>query len=71
MAFGFKAEEIIPMLTNLGDAASGLGLGTEGVSRLAYALGQMQTSGKLNAAGHDAAYQRRYCGMGYAGAGCW
>lgn len=49
MAFGFKAEEIIPMLTNLGDAASGLGLGTEGVSRLAYALGQMQTSGKLNA----------------------
>lgn len=49
MAFGFKAEEIIPMLTNLGDAASGLGLGTEGFSRLAYALGQMQTSGKLNA----------------------
>lgn len=49
MAFGFKAEEIIPMLTNLGDAASCLGLGTEGVSRLAYALGQMQTSGKLNA----------------------
>lgn len=49
MAFGFKAEEIISMLTNLGDAASGLGLGTEGVSRLAYALGQMQTSGKLNA----------------------
>ena len=49
MAFGFKAEEIIPMHTNLGDAASGLGLGTEGVSRLAYALGQMQTSGKLNA----------------------
>lgn len=49
MAFGFKAEEIIPMLTNLGDAASSLGLGTEGVSRLAYALGQMQTSGKLNA----------------------
>ena len=49
MAFGFKAEEIIPMLTNLGDAASGLGLGTDGVSRLAYALGQMQTSGKLNA----------------------
>lgn len=49
MAFGFKAEEIIPMLTNLGDAASGLGMGTEGVSRLAYALGQMQTSGKLNA----------------------
>ncbi len=49
MAFGFKAQEIIPMLTSLGDAASGLGLGTEGVSRLAYALGQMQTSGKLNA----------------------
>ncbi len=48
MAFGFKANEVIPMLTSLGDAASGLGLGSEGVSRLAYALGQMQTSGKLN-----------------------
>ena len=49
MAFGFKAQEVIPMLTSLGDAAAGLGQGTEGVSRLAYALGQMQTSGKLNA----------------------
>lgn len=49
MAFGFQAKEIIPMLTSLGDAASGLGMGTEGVGRLAYALGQMQTSGKLNA----------------------
>lgn len=49
MAFGFKASEIIPMLRSLGDAASGLGQGTAGVSRLAYALGQMRTSGKLNA----------------------
>ncbi len=49
MAFGFQAKEIIPMLTSLGDAASGLGMGSDGVSRLAYALGQMQTSGKLNA----------------------
>lgn len=49
MAFGFKAKEVIPMLTSLGDAAAGLGQGTSGVSRLAYALGQMQTSGKLNA----------------------
>lgn len=49
MAFGFKAKEVIPMLTSLGDAAAGLGQGTAGVSRLAYALGQMQTSGKLNA----------------------
>lgn len=49
MAFGFKAKEVIPMLTSLGDAAAGLGQGTAGVSRLTYALGQMQTSGKLNA----------------------
>lgn len=49
MAFGFKAKKVIPMLTSLGDAAAGLGQGTAGVSRLAYALGQMQTSGKLNA----------------------
>lgn len=49
MAFGFKAQEVIPMLTSLGDAAAGLGKGTAGVQQLAYALGQMQTSGKLNA----------------------
>lgn len=47
MAFGFQAEEIIPILTSLGDAAAGLGKGTAGVQQLAYALGQMKTSGTL------------------------
>ena len=47
MAFGFAADEIIPILTSLGDAAAGLGKGTAGVQQLAYALGQMKTSGTL------------------------
>lgn len=47
MAFGFQAEEVIPMLTALGDTAAGLGKGTAGVGQLAYALGQMRTSGTL------------------------
>lgn len=47
VAFGFEAKQIIPMLTTLGDAASGLGKGSEGVKLMAYALGQMRTSGTL------------------------
>lgn len=47
MAFGFQAQEIIPMLTSLGDAAAGLGKGSAGVGQIAYAMGQMRTSGTL------------------------
>nr|DAW34593.1 MAG TPA: tail tape measure protein [Caudoviricetes sp.] len=47
MAFGFKAKEIIPTLRTLGDAASGLGKGTAGVQQIAYAMGQIRTSGTL------------------------
>ena len=47
MAFGFAAEEVIPMLTAIGDAASGLSLGSEGIDRLTLALGQMSQKGKV------------------------
>lgn len=47
VAFGFDAKSIIPTLTTLGDAAAGLGKGSEGVKLMAYALGQIRTSGNL------------------------
>lgn len=47
LAFGFQAEQIIPMLTTIGDAASGLGKGAEGVERIVWALGQMRAKGRV------------------------
>lgn len=47
MAFGFAAEEIIPTLRILGDTAAGLGKSSAGVQQIAYALGQIRTSGTL------------------------
>ena len=47
LAFGFNAKEIIPTLRTLGDTAAGLGKGAEGVQQIAYALGQIKTSGTL------------------------
>lgn len=46
LAFGFEAEQVVPMMTDIGNAAAGLGLGAEGVSRITTALGQMQVKGK-------------------------
>jgi tape measure domain-containing protein len=48
MAMGFEAEKLIPTLTAIGDAASGLGLGSEGIERIVRALGQMQMKGKVS-----------------------
>ena len=47
LAVGFAAEEIKPMLTAVGDAASGLGLGGEGIDRMTLALQQMQSMGRI------------------------
>lgn len=44
LAFGFGADEIIPTLKSLGDVASGLSVPVE---QLAYAYGQVRTSGQL------------------------
>lgn len=49
LAFGFSAESVIPTLTALGDAASGLGLGEEGLNRIVLALGQMRAKSKVSA----------------------
>lgn len=48
LAMGFSASEVIPMMETLGDAASALGLGSEGVNRLGLALGQMQAKTKVS-----------------------
>ena len=48
MAYGFAAEEVIPTLRNLGDAAGALGGGTAMIDRLTLALGQMKAKGKVS-----------------------
>lgn len=47
MAVGFAADEVIPTLKSVGDVASGLGLGEEGLQRLILNLGQVRNQGKL------------------------
>ncbi len=47
MAMGFEAKEVIPLLTSAGDAVAALGLGTEAVQRVVYALGQMRAAGRV------------------------
>lgn len=45
LAFGFAAQDIIPLMTDLGDAVSGLGGGQEMFAQLTRALGQMHAKG--------------------------
>lgn len=49
LAFGFQAEDIIPMMTNIGDAVSALGGGSFEIDRVTRALGQMKAKGKVSA----------------------
>lgn len=49
LAMGFSAEEVLPKLTAVGDAVAALGGSEEMVNRVTYALGQMQTAGRVNA----------------------
>jgi tape measure domain-containing protein len=49
LAFGFASEKVIPMLTAIGNASSGLGLGSEGMGRITLALGQMRAKSKVSA----------------------
>lgn len=49
LAYGFAAEDILPMLRDIGDASAGLGAGTDGVNRITLALGQMQGKSKVSA----------------------
>lgn len=47
LAFGFTAEQIIPTMTAIGDAASGLGGSQEIINRITLALGQMAAKGRV------------------------
>lgn len=49
LAYGFTAEDVIPMLTAVGDATAALGTGQAGIEAVTRALGQMQTRGKVSA----------------------
>lgn len=49
LAFGFQANQIVPMLTDIGDAAAGLSLGADGIDRVTRALGQMKAKGRPQA----------------------
>ncbi|MFU0800784.1 MAG: TMP-3 domain-containing protein [Xylanivirga thermophila] len=46
MAFGFEADKVLDMLKTIGDTASGLGAGSEGIDRITRTLGQMQAKGR-------------------------
>ena len=47
LAFGFTAEQVIPTLTAVGDAAAGVGLGADGIDRVTLALGQMAAKSRV------------------------
>lgn len=49
LAFGFSAQQVIPVLTAIGDSAAALGMGEEGISRLTTAIGQIQAKAKVSA----------------------
>lgn len=49
LAMGFSAEQIIPVMTAVGDAAAGLGMQAEGIDRITLAMGQMAAKGKVSA----------------------
>jgi len=49
LAYGFTAEEVLPTLMAVGDAAAALGSGNEGIDRITLALAQIRAKGKLSA----------------------
>lgn len=49
IAFGFTAQSVIPTLTAIGDAVSGLGGSPEKLQRVITAIGQIQAKGKVQA----------------------
>jgi len=49
LAFRFAAEDIIPIMTVIGDAAGMLGSGQEGIDRMVTAISQISAKGKVQA----------------------
>lgn len=47
LAFGWNVKQILPDLKTIGDTASGLGLGAEGINEITLALGQMKAKGRV------------------------
>lgn len=47
LAYGFSAEQVIPLLRDMGNVSAGLDLGAEGISRMTRALGQMKAKGRV------------------------
>lgn len=47
LAFGFTSEQVIPILTAVGNTAAAMGSGQEGINRITLALGQMQAKSKV------------------------
>ena len=48
LAYGFAAEDVLPMMEAVGNATAALGLGAQGIDRIILALGQMRAKGKLS-----------------------
>lgn len=49
MAMGFAAQDILPDMKKIGDAAAALGLQSAGIQRLTLALGQLRSHGTVDA----------------------
>lgn len=47
LAFGWNVKQILPDLSTIGDAASGLGLGAEGINEITLALGLIMLFGRV------------------------
>ena len=45
LAYGFAADDVIPMLTDIGNATAALGAGQQGIDAITRALGQMHGKG--------------------------
>lgn len=49
LAFGFQVNQVLPTLTNIGDAMSAMGKSSASVDHIVTVFGQMHAAGKLNA----------------------
>lgn len=48
LAFGVSADEVIPLMSALGDSTAAVGTGEDGIARATAALGKMQQQGKVS-----------------------
>lgn len=48
LAAGVEADKVIPIMTTLGNATSGMGTGAEGIQRATVALQQMNAAGRIS-----------------------